>query len=134
MLDPTGVNWVAVVVAAVANIIISAVWYLPAVFGKRWAALTGREAGMNPNPMLYVVAIIGALVSAWVLDLIAKGVGAHDAQGGIAVGLFCWLGFQAANTAVGGAFEGRSWFLWAINAGNAALGFAVMGAIIGAMG
>ena len=135
MLDYSAVNWVAVIVAAVANIVISTVWYLPQVFGKQWSALLGREvATASGNPMLYVIAIIGSLISAYVLALVLHATGATTITDGIVVGLVVWLGFLATTQAVGGAFEGRSWTLFGINAGNSAVTYAVMGAIIAAMG
>jgi hypothetical protein len=134
MLDYSAVNWVAVIVAAIANIVISTVWYLPQVFGKQWAALSGREVGMSPNPMLYVYAIIGSLISAYVLALVLYATGAASITDGIVVGLVTWFGFIATTLAIGGAFEGRSWTLFGINAGNSAVTYAVMGAILAAMG
>ena len=134
MLDYSAVNWVAVIVAAVVNVAIGTVWYLPQVFGKQWAALTGREISTSPNPMLYGVAIVGALITSYVLALVVHAVGAASITEGIVTGLILWLGFQATNQAVGGAFEGRSWTLWGINAGNGAVSLAVMGAILAAWG
>jgi hypothetical protein len=134
MFDYSAVNWVAVIVAAIANVVISAVWYMPQIFGRQWAALTGREISTSPNPMLYGIAIVGSLISAYVLALVIKGVGAASITDGIVTGLVVWLGFQATNQAVGGAFEGRSWTLFGINAGNGAVSLAVMGAILAAMG
>jgi hypothetical protein len=134
MFDYSAVNWVAVIVAAIVNVVISTVWYLPAVFGKRWAELTGRPLTTAPDPMLYVVAIVGSLVTAFVLALVVNAVGAASISDGVVTGLIVWLGFQATNQAVGGAFEGRSWSLFGINAANGAVTMAVMGAILAAMG
>ena len=137
MFDYLAVNWLAVLIAAAVNVVIGTVWYLPAVFGRRWAALTGRPLGTSPSPMLYVVAIAGSLVTAYVLELLIRvvlsGVGPVVVLDGIVIGLLAWLGFQASALAVGGAFEGRSWTLFAINAGNGAVSLAIMGAILAAM-
>jgi hypothetical protein len=137
MFDFAAVNWVAVLIAAIANLVIGTVWYLPSLFGKRWAAETGREVGVSPNPMLYAIAIIGSLVSAYVLALVMKVVlaayGPASVIDGIVVGLVVWLGFVATTQAVGGAFEGRSWTLFGMNAGNSAVAYLVMGGIIAAM-
>ena len=133
MLDYSAVNWIAVIVAAVANIVISTVWYLPQVFGRQWAALTGREISTSPNPMLYVIAIIGSLISAYVLALFIHATGAGSIVEGVIVALVAWLGFLATTNVVGGAFEAKPWALQAINAGNSAVTYAVMGAILAAM-
>lgn len=134
MFDYSAVNWLAVIIAAIANVVISTVWYLPQVFGKQWAALTGREINTSPNPMLYVIAIVGSVISAYVLALVIHGIGAATITDGIVTGLIVSIGFQLTSQAVGGAFEGRSWNLFGINAGNSLVSFAVMGAILAAMG
>lgn len=133
MFDYSAVNWLAVVVAAVANIVINTVWYLPALFGKRWGALTGRDLTAQPAPANYVVAIVGALISAYVLALLVHATGAGSIADGALLGLIVWLGTLATTTAVGGMFEGRSWSLWGINAGASAIAFAVMGGVLGAL-
>jgi len=137
MFDYSAVNWVAVIVAAIANLVTSTVWYLPQAFGTQWSALVGREMNTGGNPMLYGIAILGSLISAYVLALVIEIVmtarGPVSLVDGIAIGLIAWLGFQATSQAVGGAFEGRSWRLFAINAGNGAVAFAVMGGILAAM-
>lgn len=137
MFDYTAVNWLAVAIAAIANIVIGTVWYLPAVFGNRWAALIGRDIAARPSPTLYVVALIGSLITAYVLALVLEVV--MEARGpvslvdGIFIGIVAWAGFQATSQAVGAGFEGRPWTLWAINAGNGLVSFAVMGGVLAAM-
>jgi hypothetical protein len=137
VFDYTAVNWLAVAIAAAATLVIGTIWYLPALFGKQWAELTGRDLGARPNPMVYVVAIIGSLVTAYVLALVLEVVkqarGPVSLVDGIFIGIVAWAGFQATSYAVGSAFEGRSWTLWAINAGNGLVSFAVMGGILAAM-
>jgi type III secretory pathway component EscU len=134
MFDYSAVNWLAVIIAAVANIVISTVWYLPQVFGKQWSTLLGREMNTGGNPMLYAIAIIGSLISAYVLALIVNVSGATSVVEGAVTGLLVSIGFIATTQAVGGAFEGRSWTLFGINAGNSLVAYAVMGAILAAMG
>ena len=134
MFDYSAVNWVAVIVAAIANLVISTVWYLPQVFGKQWAAAIGREMNTGGNPMLYGLAIVGSLISAYVLALVVNGVGAASITDGIVTGAIVAIGFVATTQAVGGAFEGRSWSLFGINASNSIVAYAVMGGIIAAMG
>jgi hypothetical protein len=50
-------NWLAVIVAALAYFAIGAVWYAPPVFGKAWMAAGGMampEAGTRPSPAIYL--------------------------------------------------------------------------------
>jgi hypothetical protein len=133
MLDYSAVSWLAVIIAAAANIVISTVWYLPQVFGKQWAAATGREVNTGGNPMLYGIAIVGSLISAYVLALLVHATGVATITEGIVLGLAVSIGFIATTQAVGGAFEGRSWSLFGINASNSLVTYAVMGAILTAI-
>lgn len=132
-LSYTGVNWVAVIVAAAALIVIGFIWYLPQVFGTRWAALSGRplpQIGQVP-PMSYVAGVVTALVTAYVLALIEQGLGVKGLTDGAVVGFLAWLGFVATTSYGTVLWEGRQPAYWAINAGNVLVAFVVMGAIIG---
>jgi hypothetical protein len=53
---------------------------------------------------------------------------------GVIVGVVVWLGFVATWLASGVFFERRSTEWWAINAGQAIVSLAIMGAIIGYLG
>jgi hypothetical protein len=131
-LNYTGVNWVAVVAAAVANIIIGIVWYAPQVFGRRWAALGGRELpapGQIPVTT-YALGVVVALVVAYVLALFVGGLGASSIVDGATVGFLAWLGFAATTASSAVLYEGRSWVYWALNAGFTLVALLVMGAIL----
>ena len=134
-LDFTGVNWVAVIVAAVAGIIVGFVWYAPQVLGRRWAQASGIELpqpGQAP-PLTYVGAVVTAGLTAYVLAVLSRGLGAKTLADGAILGVIVWLGFVATWLASGVFFERRSTEWWAINAGQAIVSLVVMGAIIGFM-
>lgn len=126
MPDWTHVNWLAVVIAAAANIVIGYVWYMPAVFGKRWQAASGQTMA-QPAPQMYIVLIITSLLAAYVVGLLAGGAGGVN---GAAWGLVLWL-LVASVMAGAVLFEGKSWTYWSINAGYWLLSLLVMGAIVG---
>jgi hypothetical protein len=132
-LDFAGVNWIAVIVAAVAGIIVGFVWYAPQVFGRRWARASGIELPQpgQVQPMTYVGAVVTVLVTAYVLALLSRGLGAATLVDGAIIGLLVWLGFVATWLATGVFFERRSTEWWAINAGQAVVSLMIMGAIIG---
>jgi hypothetical protein len=132
-LDFAGVNWVAVIVATVAGIIIGFVWYAPPVFGRRWARASGIDLPQpgQVQPSTYIGAVVTALVTAYVLAVLSRGLGAANPVDGAMVGVVVWLGFVATWLASGVFFERRSTEWWAINAGQAVVSLAIMGAIIG---
>ena len=132
-LDFGGVNWVAVIVAAVAGIVIGFIWYAPPVFGRRWARASGIELPQpgQVQPMTYVGAIVAALLTAYVLAVLSEAMGVATLADGALVGVVVWLGFVATYLASGVFFERRSTEWWAINAGQAVVSLVIMGAIIG---
>lgn len=135
-LDFGGVNWLAVIVAAVVGIIIGFIWYAPPVFGRRWARAAGIELPQpgEVQPMTYVAAVVTALVTAYILAVLVGGLGAASLGDGAVVGAVVWLGFVAPYLGSGVFFERRSIEWWAINAGQAIVSLVVMGAIIGYSG
>jgi hypothetical protein len=62
------INWIAVIVAAVVNMVVGALWYSPQLFGKQWAKVLGKKVSdMGSANTGYAVTTIGALIQAWVL-------------------------------------------------------------------
>ncbi len=127
------VNWVAVVVAAVANMALGFVWYQPKVFGQRWAAASGRsltelQAGGNSA---YVVTALMALISSYVLAQFLNVTSTQNAYEGALIGVIGWAGFTATASTVDHLFSGRSRELWSIQNGYQLVGFTLMGAILG---
>lgn len=133
VLSYGGVSWLAVIVAAIANIVIGFIWYLPQVFGTRWSALSGRPLPTVAQvpPVTIVAGIVVALISAYVLALVEQLAGAKGLGDGVVLGFLVWLGFIATTSYASVLWEGRPIAYWAINAGSLLVGFVVMGAIIG---
>jgi hypothetical protein len=134
-LDLGGVNWLAVIVATVAGVIVGFIWYAPPVFGRRWARASGIELPQpgQAQPTTYLAGLVVALVTAYVLAVLSGGLGVASLVDGAIVGILVWLGFVATWLASGVFFERRSTEWWAINAGQAIVSLVIMGAIIGLM-
>ncbi len=126
------INYIAVIVAAVINMIVGSVWYSPALFGKDWAKLIGRkiedmgkDAGLS-----YAITALGALVQAWILANIIDWVWATTLAEGIVVGFIIWLGFVAITEGVNTIFAGTRKKLWAINTGYFLVVLVINGALL----
>ena len=136
ILEFTNLNWVAVIAAAVVGMIVGFIWYLPMVFGKRWATTVGRAvptmSDMSPTQMGGVVVL--ALVMAYVLTLLIGGLGANTVANGAIVGFLVWLGFAATGAANAVLTEGRSWEWWLITAGYYLVAAVIMGGVVGYLG
>jgi len=112
------VHWLAVIVAAVVNMVVGAVWYSKGLFGKEWAKVTGRKLEeMSGGGMGYGVAAVGALLQSWILAHFIVYAGDDTFWRGLVTGFWLWVAFVAVVGAVNIVFEGRSWALWKINTG-----------------
>jgi len=131
-MQPVSVNYLAVVVAAVANYIIGAIWYA-AIFRNAWTKLQGVSE-MRMSALSVILSLVGAFVMSWVLAhalifsaayMKTSGIGA-----GLETGFFQWLGFIAPVTLGVVLYEKKSWALWLLNNGYWLVSLLVMGIIL----
>ena len=128
-------NWLAIIIAAIANMIIGFLWYGNWAFGKSWMQLSGRTMGQGQQPgPLYGLTIVGAIVQAIAMSWFAAQTGANSGSAGALLGLFVGLGFIAPAMFADVLFAGRPARLYAITAGYQILAAVVQGSIIGFMG
>jgi hypothetical protein len=137
----TGVNYLAILIAAVVAWVAGAAWYMS--LGKIWTAAQGMTKEQihadrsKPGAYLpFIYVFVAELVMAWVLaGLIAHfGPGQATFVNGVVSGAFCWLGFVITTLATGNTFGKRDVRLIYIDGGHWLLVLLLMGAIIGAMG
>ncbi|HKY50921.1 MAG TPA: DUF1761 domain-containing protein [Candidatus Limnocylindria bacterium] len=128
-------NWLAIILATIANMVIGFLWYGTWAFGKSWMSLSGRQMGegMNPGP-LYALTIVAALVQAIAMSWFVGETGATSGSAGALVGLFAGLGLVATSMFANVLFAGNHPRLFAITAGYAVLVLVVQGMIIGFLG
>ncbi|HSX46551.1 MAG TPA: DUF1761 domain-containing protein [Patescibacteria group bacterium] len=124
----------AVVVAAVINMVVGAIWYMPSVFGKEWSKLVGRKlADMRKNAGPgYAITTLGALVQAWILAHFVFYASARTALDGAVVGFWLWVAFVAITQGVNTVFAGSRKKLWAINTGYFLVVLVINGALLAA--
>jgi hypothetical protein len=131
-------NWLAVVVAALAYFAVGAVWYAPPVFGNMWMGAGGttrEQADEGPGPAVYAVPLIGSVLSAIALGMLAAVSGTDTLSEGIVLGFVAAVGFALSISLVTATFESTkpNPMLWgAVNAGYHIVGTVIAGAIIGA--
>ena len=125
------VNYLAVVAASVAAVVIGIVYYGVAGFGDRLARLSGMTPRTGPpSPTQFAVGIVVALLNAWALALFSLNLGSTSIADGILLGGLAWLGFQATLKAAQVVFEARSWNAWLIAGVHDLLIQVVMAAIV----
>ena len=134
-LTAVSVNFVAVIVAAFAQMIVGAIWYAPPVFGKMWMKLTGIsqkeiDAQKKQMPKTYIFAFVGALIMAYILAILLSLTGVVSLLDGLQVGFLAWLGFIATSSLSLVLFERRRQELYLLNSGYNLVGILVMSAIL----
>ena len=116
MLELTGLNYGAVLIAWLVNMVIGSLWYSPLGFGKQWSALSGVDIMKLPrgeaNRTIRFVAL-SALVQAFTLGLLLHSLHVTEVLNGLIVGWVLWLGLVAATTVGTTLYQRKSWkFLW----------------------
>lgn len=127
-------NYLAVVAAALTYWLLGGLWY-GVLFSKPWMALEHlTEADARAmNPVLpYIITIILNLVIAYVLAQLCAWRNANTAARGASLGILMWIGFVGPVTYTTYMYEMRPFHLFAINQFYPLVGFALMGAILGA--
>ena len=125
-------NFLAVIVTAVASYIIAAIWYA-VLFSKLWKKLTGIE-DMKPAPVKMIIVFAGAFVMSFILFHIVafenKFFEISGLSGGLMAGFHCWLGFIAPVTLMNVMYEKRPWKLWMLDNAFWLVDLLVMGIIL----
>src|SRR6266542_6997102 len=110
------VNYLAVVAAAFAAVVIGILYYGVAGLGDRLARMSGiTPLSGPPSPTQFAIGIVVALVNAWVLALLSLNLGGSSIADGVMLGILVWLGFGATLKAAQVAFEKRSWSWWVVD-------------------
>lgn len=128
-----GINYLAVVVAAVAGFFASAVWY--GALGKQWMAALGKtRQEMKPAPGPFIIAALAQIVMAYVLAGAIGHLGEVNWRTGAISGAILWAGFVITTLAVNYAFQGARGALVLIDGVHWLIVLVLMGLIIGAIG
>jgi hypothetical protein len=126
------VNYLAVVIVALVNYVIGAIWY-GVLFRKPWMKLAGVSE-MKVTAVSVVVALVGALFTSYILAhavifasayLKTSGVGA-----GLTTGFFNWIGFIAPVTIGVVIYEKKPVMYWVLNNAYWLVSLLVMGVIL----
>jgi hypothetical protein len=134
-MNYTGVNYLAIIVAAAAAFIFGGIYYR--VLSKHWMAATGlnkKSVKKAHMPTLFAITILAELIMAWMLAgvLAHLGPGQVTIKNGMISGALLWLGFVMTTIAVNNGFGMRKPMLSVIDGGHWLGVLLVMGAVLGA--
>src|ERR1700761_3299076 len=113
-------NWVAILVAAIASFLFEALWF--SVFMNEWLRGIGRTmewlttTGLNPA-IQYAVAILCSVIVAAVLSICIQASGEQTARRGVIVAAVIWFGVIATSWAKALIFEVRGFQIYFIYTG-----------------
>jgi Protein of unknown function (DUF1761) len=130
------IHFFPILAAAIAKIVLGALWYSPVLFINPWRRMTGiteeqMKAGMAKT---LVVDVVGSFVMAFVLFHAIRYAEATTVLQGLTVGFFCWLGFIAVATSTTVTYERKPFALFLLNNGYLLISLLVMGAILAVWG
>ena len=129
------INYVAVLAAAIASIVLGFLWYGP-LFGKQWIALMNfdkkKMSEMKNKGMgkIYTIMIVGTLATSFVLAHFVDYLDATNIAGALQAAFWIWLGFVATVILGSVLWEGKPWKLYFLNAAYWLVNLAVMAAIL----
>ena len=130
----TSYNVWAMLIAALANNVIGALWYAKPLFGRAWMQEVGLTEAHRPSRISvapFAAAIAASLVLSVALAWANAAAASASLLDGVVVGLIVAVGLGAAISAPHYAFAGRSLKLFLINMGHTLVVVVVMSAIIG---
>jgi len=132
------INYWAVLVAAVVNMVVGFLWYGP-IFGKMWIAMMGwsstdvargEEKMKKEMNKSYALAFLSSLVMAYVLAYFVFIYGAVSVGGALELAFWIWLGFMATISLSGYIWEGKPFKLFVLNAGEQLVALALMALVL----
>jgi Protein of unknown function (DUF1761) len=129
------INWIAVIVAALAYFVLGALWYSKILFAKRWIADLKIDVN-DPNAKKGVGLMFGGSLVLMFVQCVALAILAgkiEDLSGwmsGVKLGALTGCCFCAAAVGVNYLYEKKPLSLFFINAGYAITGNIIAGVII----
>ncbi|HIH25913.1 DUF1761 domain-containing protein [Candidatus Woesearchaeota archaeon] len=134
------INYLAVLVAAIASMIIGGLWYSPVLFGNVWMKLSGitqkdvekakKQGMMKSMGRSYFFMFVMCLLTAYILAVLLNLVQAVNVKTGIHLGLLIWLGFIATVTSSSVIWEKKPFKLYIIGNGYNVVNLVVMSIIL----
>ena len=130
------INYLAVVVAAVAGFALGGIWYSPLLFARQWVKAHGyseeRVKEMQQSAgKAYAVAAVCQLLIALALAVLAGYIHLEHLAQGLKLGLLAWVGFAFPLGLMANVFSDKRLNVFYIDTGYQLVYLLVMGAIIG---
>jgi hypothetical protein len=127
------INYLAVLISALAFFVLGSLWYSPVLFANAWMKeLSFTRESMAGGNMFKTFGLSFLLMLIMAFNLAAFIGNGQGFQFGMTAGALTGIGWVALAIGINYLYERKSFRIWLINAGYMAIGFTIMGAIIGA--
>jgi hypothetical protein len=124
-------NWLAILVAALAWFAFSAIWYSVPPLSSAWQKAARVTPGEGPPLVrLLIPTFIGYVVTTIVIALLARAIGAASALDGIVLGVVLGIGFGIVGALVNQLYEQKGPGYWLINGLNAVIAYVIVALIV----
>jgi hypothetical protein len=124
-------NWLAVLVAALAWFVYSAIYYSIPPISKAWqrASRIPEQQGM-PLPPILVMTLVLYFITSIVVGLLVAATGTHDVGPGIALGVALGVGFGVVSGLISQLYEQKGGSYWLINGFNSIVSLSIVATIL----
>ena len=126
-------NYFAVLVAAIVNMVMGGLWYSPLLFAKPWMALNNMtpESMKSVNPVpLYAQSFAATLVSYFILAMAINSLNITTAMDGLKTGFCVWLGFITTVQFTANVFSPKKIQAYLIDTGYQLIATLIAGVIL----
>lgn len=125
-------NWLAVVVAAIAWFVFSAIWYSVPPLSNAWQKAAGVDASAEGPPLtlLFIPTFVGYFVTTVVIALLVRAIGATEVNDGIILGIVLGVGFGTVGALISQIYERKGATYWLINGVNAIIAYMIVAVIL----
>jgi len=117
----SNINWLAVLVAAVAYFVLGAIWYSKALFAPKWAKLVGIQMNSEANKKGLGAMMLGSFIliaiTCIVLALMVVRMDLFVLTSGLKLGCLTGLGFATTAVSISFIYEKRPTALYFIDCG-----------------
>ena len=124
-------NWLAVLVAALAWFAFSAIWYSIPPLSNAWQRAAKVTPGDGPPlAMVLIPTFIGYFVTSIVIALVAASLDGAEFLDGLALGVAFGIGFGVVGAVVSQMYEQKGASYWLINGLNAVIAYSIVAVIV----
>lgn len=132
-MDVPSMNYLAIAVAAVAYMVLGALWYSPALFGAAWMKGIGKtkeQVAADFSPVNYIIALVLSFIAAYGIARIMYWTNGYEINQAIKISVLVGICFVLTSMGVNDRFEKRPWGLTLLNILYHLISFVIIGIII----